>query len=64
MMSKFAEAKKRLVREIGIGIQEIADDVDFDYYKTIVEALEIAERCESAMDVVNRINNIPEKKLV
>lgn len=60
-MSKFAEAKKRLVMEIGIGILEIADDVDFDHYKTIVEALEIAERCEAALDVVNRINAIPEK---
>lgn len=49
--------------EIGIGVLTIEDDVDFDYYKTIVEALEIAERCESAMDVVNRINAIPEKSV-
>lgn len=62
-MSKFAEAKKRVVMEIGIGVLTIEDDVDFDYYKTIVEALEIAERCESAMDVVRRINSIPEKSV-
>jgi hypothetical protein len=63
MTSKFTEAKKRVVMEIGIGVLPIEDDVDFDYYKTIVEALEIAERCESAMDVVNRINAIPEKSV-
>lgn len=63
MVSKFTEAKKRVVMEIGIGVLTIEDDVDFDYYKTIVEALEIAERCESAMDVVNRINSIPEKSV-
>ena len=63
MISKFTEAKKRVVMVIGIGVLTIEDDVDFDYYKTIVEALEIAERCESAMDVVNRINRIPEKSV-
>lgn len=63
MSSKFTEAKKRVVMEIGIGVLTIEDDVDFDYYKTIVEALEIAERCESAMDVVRRINSIPEKSV-
>lgn len=62
-MSKFAEAKKRLVMEMGIGVIEIADAVDFEHYKTIVEALEIAERCEAAMDVVNHINAIPEKSV-
>ena len=63
MISKFTEAKKRVVMEIGIGVLTIEDDADFDYYKTIVEAFEIAERRESAMDVVNRINRIPEKSV-
>ena len=63
MISKFTEAKKRVVMEIGIGVLTIEDDADFDYYKTIVEALEIAERCESAMDVVNRINSNPENSV-
>lgn len=62
-MSRFTEAKKRLVMEMGIGVIEIADAIDFDHYKTIVEALEIAERCEAAMDVVNRINSISEKSV-
>lgn len=62
-MSRFREAKKRIVIEMGIGVIEIADAVDFEHYKTIVEALEIAERCEEAMDVVNRINAIPEKSV-
>lgn len=62
-MSKFAEAKKRLVMELGIGVLPIEDDMDFDYYKTIVEALEIAERCESAMDVVHKINSVHEKSV-
>lgn len=62
-MSRFTEAKKRLVMEMGIGVIEIADAIDFDHYKTIVEALEIAERCEAAMDVVNRINSISKKSV-
>ena len=63
-MSKFTEAKKRLVMEMGIGVIEIADIIDFDHYKTIVEALEIAERYEAAEEIVNKINNIQERDTV
>ena len=63
-MSKFTEAKKRLVMEMGIGVIEIADSIDFDHYKTIVEALEIAERYEAAEEIVNKINNIQERDTV
>ena len=50
--------------EMGIGVIEIADSIDFDHYKTIVEALEIAERYEAAEEIVNKINNIPERDTV
>lgn len=63
-MSKFEEAKKRLVMEMGIGVIEIADSIDFEHYKTIVEALEIAERYEAAAEIVNKINNIPARDTV
>ena len=57
-MSRFDKAKQRVVMEIGIGVLEISGAEDFDYYKTIVEALEIAQIYEATMDIINKINNI------
>lgn len=57
-MNRFEQAKARVIMELGIGVLEVADSSDFAYYKTIVEALEIAQRYEAAAHIVNKINAI------